>query len=85
MTKDQCISVTDLRINTKKCLEDLEQKPKYVFVNNKPIAVIMDVDQFEARQNLVQLIELEKSQVGDKLRLEAEKAKKLPKSELSNI
>jgi len=47
MLSKQCISITDLRTKTKECLEDLWKQEKYVFVNNKPVAVLMDVAQFE--------------------------------------
>lgn len=46
MLKDQCISITDLRKNASKYIKDLKNKPKYIFVNNKPIAVLVDVDDF---------------------------------------
>lgn len=47
MLSNQCVSITDLRTKTKECLEDLWSQEKYVFVNNKPVAVLMDVAQFE--------------------------------------
>lgn len=47
MLKNQCISVTDLRTNTKECLEALERGEKYIFVNNKPKAVLMDIGDYE--------------------------------------
>lgn len=47
MLRDQCISVTDLRMHTKNCLQNLSEGVKYVFVNNRPVAVIMDIDMYE--------------------------------------
>lgn len=47
MKKDQCISVTDLRKKTKECLQGLETSPKYVFVNNKPVAVLLGIAEYE--------------------------------------
>lgn len=47
MLSKQCISITDLRTKTNECLQDLEIAEKYIFINNKPVAVIMDVAQFE--------------------------------------
>jgi PHD/YefM family antitoxin component YafN of YafNO toxin-antitoxin module len=85
MTKDQCVSVTDLRTKTKKCLENIEKEPKYIFVNNKPIAVIINIDDYENLCTCTQLIELDKKEVSKELKKEAEMAKKVPKSELINI
>ena len=34
MLQNQCVSVTDLRTNTKECLKDIEKEPKYVFFPN---------------------------------------------------
>ena len=31
LLSDKCISVTDLRTNTKKCLDDLQTNEKYIF------------------------------------------------------
>ena len=50
MLSKQCISITDLRTKTNECLEDLWKFEKYIFINNKPVAVLMDVNQFENRQ-----------------------------------
>ncbi len=47
MLKNQCISVTDLRLNTKKCLENLKKHEKIVFVNNKPVAALIDIGEYE--------------------------------------
>lgn len=52
MLSNQCISITDLRTKTKECLENLWKQEKYVFVNNKPVAVLMDLTQFETRNNI---------------------------------
>ncbi|MDP3793441.1 MAG: hypothetical protein Q8R07_01680, partial [Candidatus Uhrbacteria bacterium] len=75
MMKDQCISVTELRTKTKKCLEDIEKEPKYVFLNNHPIAVILGVSQYEDRFLYPQLVELRTSEVGGALAEQAKKAK----------
>ncbi|MDO8617452.1 MAG: hypothetical protein Q7N87_00975 [Candidatus Uhrbacteria bacterium] len=84
MMKDQCISVTELRTKTKKCLEDIEKEPKYVFLNNHPIAVILGVSQYEDRFLNPQLVELRTSEVGGALAEQAKKAKKTKKSDLVN-
>ena len=49
MITQQVISVTDLRINTAKILDSL-RGIKYIFVNNKPKSVIMDIKYYEALQ-----------------------------------
>jgi hypothetical protein len=84
MIKDRCISVTDLRLNTKKCLTDLTQ-PKYVFVNNKPIAVIMNIDEYEAGFELPEITELPVNEITPEIADSITKAKKLKKSELVNL
>lgn len=44
MITDQCISVTDLKRDTKSILSSLKiDGPKIVFVNNKPVAVLKDI------------------------------------------
>jgi len=85
MIKDQCISVTDLRTKTKNCLSGLEKKPKYIFVNNKPVAVLLDVDEFESLNFKPQLIELNESEVSVELKKKAEAAKNLKNDDLINI
>ncbi len=46
MLKDQCISVTELKKNANVYLKSLD-KEKIIFVNNKPIAVLMNIDDYE--------------------------------------
>jgi len=67
MTRDQCVSVTELRTKTKVCLEGLGKKPKYIFINNKPIAVLVDFDYYEEKLMGPQLIELKKNEAERKL------------------
>ena len=84
MLRDQCISITDLRTKTKACLEHLEGGEKYVFVNNKPKAVILDIEIYE---QLVrpEFAELSESEVSGKLRVKIKKSKNKDKSEFINI
>ena len=84
MIKDQCISVTDLRTKTKECLAGIDKAPKYIFINNKPTAVLIDIDTYE-EMTKPQLIELHKNEVSSELLKEAQKAKKTSKSELMDI
>ncbi|PIR55260.1 hypothetical protein COU74_02560 [Candidatus Peregrinibacteria bacterium CG10_big_fil_rev_8_21_14_0_10_36_19] len=84
MIKDQCISVTDLRTKTKECLAGIDKAPKYIFINNKPTAVLLDIDTYE-EMTRPQLIELNKDQVTQELIKEAQKAKKISKSDLLDI
>jgi hypothetical protein len=49
MIKEQCISVTDLRKHATSYLQSLKI-PKYIFVNNKPKAVLLDIDIYEKLQ-----------------------------------
>lgn len=46
MLTDQCISVTDLKKNMNAYVKDL-RKDKIIFVNNAPVAVLMDVKKYE--------------------------------------
>ena len=85
MLKDQCISVTELRTKTKKCLDHIEKAPKYVFFNNHPIAVLMGISEFEGHCLSAQLVELPANEVGTALAAQAKKARKTRKSELMNL
>ncbi len=45
MITEQCISVTELKRDTKAVLTSLKEwGPKVIFLNNKPIAVLTDID-----------------------------------------
>ena len=45
MVTDQCVSVTDLKRNSRAILLSLKKSgPKVIFVNNKPVAVLQDID-----------------------------------------
>lgn len=58
MIKDKCISVTDLRKNTSKVLKDLEKWKKYIFLNNRPVGVVLWIDEYERlKQNYSNLSE----------------------------
>jgi len=46
MISDQCISITDLKKNMNAYVKDL-WKEKIIFVKNKPVAVLMDVNKYE--------------------------------------
>ncbi len=85
MLQDQCISVTDLRTKTKECLEDLNNQPKYIFMNNKPIAVIVDIGEYEKHFMKPELIELSKDETSDGLLKKAAVARRLKKADLINI
>lgn len=85
MFQDQCISVTELRTNTKDCLENLEKEPKYIFINNRPIAVLLDINAYEAHFMKPELLELEQDEVDENLLKQAKQAKKSKKSDLINI
>ncbi len=85
MFHNQCVSVTDLRTKTKECLQDLDEEPKYIFMNNRPIAVLLDIAVYEKYFLKPELIELEEAVIDDTLKKEAAKARKSKKSELINI
>ena len=49
MTSDQCISVTELEKNTSAIIRRSKTAgAQYIFVNNKPQAVILDIQTFES-------------------------------------
>lgn len=85
MIKDQCLSITDLRTKTKQCLEEAEKNPKYVFVNNKPVAVIMNIDQYEMHFMSPDLVEMPEAEASALLKKEAQLARKIAKADLLNI
>jgi PHD/YefM family antitoxin component YafN of YafNO toxin-antitoxin module len=85
MLKEQCISVTDLRTKTKECLEDLQKEPKYIFINNHPVAVLVDIDVYEKHFMKPELLELDKDSVDGELMKAAEVAKKSKKKDMLNI
>ena len=46
MFTDQCVSVTDLKKNMNAYVKDL-RKDKIIFVNNAPVAVLLDIKKYE--------------------------------------
>ena len=46
MLTDQCVSVTDLKKNMNSYVKDL-RRDMIIFVNNAPVAVLMDVKKYE--------------------------------------
>lgn len=84
MLKDQVISVTDLRVRTKECLEDLDQTPKFVIMNSKMVAVLLGPDEYET---LIRpdLIELPAHAVSPAMRRKAHQAKRMPKEKLLDL
>lgn len=48
MLAQQCVSVTDLKRNASWLIKSLKQEGnKIIFINNKPVAVLADIDQFD--------------------------------------
>jgi len=45
--QNQYISVTDLQTHTKKHLSDLKKNAKFIFSNNKPKTVMLDISVYE--------------------------------------
>lgn len=49
MISDQCISVTELSKNTSAIIKRAKSRgAQFVFVNNKPQAVLLDIETFES-------------------------------------
>lgn len=85
MFKEQCISVTDLRTKTKQCLDGVTRVPKYVFINNRPIAVLMSLRVYEERFCAQRLVELSEDAVDERMKRKAASARRVRKSNLLNI
>lgn len=85
MLKDQCISVTDLRTKTKQCLDGVTREPKYIFINNRPIAVLMDLRTYEDRFAQPRLFELSEDAVDARTKKRAASARRMKKENLMNI
>ena len=48
MLVQQCVSITDLKKNTSGLIKSLKTEGnKIIFVNNKPVAVLADINQFD--------------------------------------
>ncbi len=84
MLKNQCISVTDLRQNTSKYLSSLKQSEKYVFINNKPVAVLLDIDKYESERK-IDLIELEWKDINYELQKLANETWEMESEDFINI
>jgi len=67
MLKDQCIPVTDLRTETKKCLKNMEKEP---------IAGLVDIVEYENNFLRPRLVELKENEVDEATKKQALKAKK---------
>lgn len=85
MLQDQCISVTDLRTKTKECLENLNEDPKFVFINNRPVAVLIDIQEYEEHFLKPELFELPKDQANKKLQKQAASARKSKRDDLIDL
>lgn len=51
MFTDQCISVSALRQNINTYIEDVKNWPKIIFINNKPVAVLTSIDNYDININ----------------------------------
>ena len=85
MFKDQCISVTDLRKDTTKCLENLNKGEKYIFINNKPSAVIIDINIYEDQCCRPKLMELPEEEITPEIEKLAKETEEMDSSEFINI
>lgn len=82
---DKCISVTDLRMKTKECLSNLNEGERYIFVNNKPTAVLVDINIFEKLQSPIELRELSSKEISPSLKKKIKVSQNLPKSAFINL
>ncbi len=52
MLSSQCVSITDLKKDTSKLIKSLKDEwYKVIFVNNKPVAILVDIDNFDLSIN----------------------------------
>lgn len=50
MIASQCVSITDLKKNASRLVKSLKRDGhKIIFVNNKPVAILSDIDNFQMR------------------------------------
>ncbi|MFA5793170.1 MAG: type II toxin-antitoxin system Phd/YefM family antitoxin [Candidatus Gracilibacteria bacterium] len=84
MLRQQVISVTNLRTKTKESLQNLQRGPKYIFSNNSPVAVLLDVEEYEMLLR-PDLIELSKENVDDEMLSLARQAQNTPLEELLDL
>jgi PHD/YefM family antitoxin component YafN of YafNO toxin-antitoxin module len=84
ITKQQVVSVTELRTNTKQSLQNLEKGAKYIFSNNSPIAVLIAVEEYEMLM-APDLIELPNEEVSNEMLSMAKDALNSPKADLLDL
>jgi PHD/YefM family antitoxin component YafN of YafNO toxin-antitoxin module len=85
MLQDQFISVTDLRTKTKDALSGLTDQHKFIFMNNKPVAVLISVEEYDKHFVTPQLRQLEDHEITPELRKLAEETINMDESELVDI
>jgi hypothetical protein len=85
MITDKCISVTDLRMHTKKYIDDLKKGEKIIFINNKPKAVLIDIQIYEHMLENPVLTKVPEKEVTAQLKKDLAKARKIPKNQLVNL
>ncbi|MBP6945039.1 hypothetical protein KBD61_04190 [Patescibacteria group bacterium] len=85
MLKQQCISITTLRTKTKECLENLSQEPKFVFVNNEPVAALLAIEEYENYFLKPTLRELSQQEASAPLKKAALAARRSRKKDLLNL
>ena len=88
MWRENYLSITDLRQNATKCIQDLTKtKEKIIFINNKPQAVLIDFDQYEKIKKLLytKVWTLNNGNITDDMLQEAKKIKTLNDAEFINI
>ncbi|MFN7160755.1 MAG: hypothetical protein ACK4NC_04055 [Candidatus Gracilibacteria bacterium] len=86
MLQDKFLSVTTLRMDTKKSLKGLKEIGyKFILSNNKPVAVLVDVDYFEQLEAPVLLEQVTFSNLPEEAKKAYEKTSKLPQSKLLNL
>lgn len=81
MRSEQCISVTELSKNTSGIIRRAGATGvQYVFVNNKPQAVILSMQEYESLENsMVEFGNIHSRELSEETKNMYDRAKKLPK------
>lgn len=89
MLKEKFISITDLRKNATKYISNLWKNwEKIIFINNKPMAVLLDFDEYEKliqNEDKIDLAFVPNEKLNEEQKKEVEELKKLKEDDFVNL
>ena len=88
MRKKQCISITDLRTNTKKCFEDLKTEEKlFIFKDNEMVGVLLTPEEYEWLEEMAtpELVPLPEEEMTEELKKRFEESEKMSLDQYVNL